>query len=212
MLFLFLLSLLIRCAGAARVRSSPTHLSPLPFPPLAPRQSLLDRRSTLTGRPPLWRASNMGQRAIQCRGQARALPHWRHVQARPPQPVDVVLSSIRHRRLRSLHRRLHVSDPQHCWRLRIVANGDNRDRLFSIGNLTALFKSVWPNCWSKYTVCDQNWIAAVSHKPLFGMILIKSRRSRICRLSVSLQLSSTSAPHGLVQDALIMTSKPFRPF
>lgn len=34
--------------------------------------------------------------------------------------------------------------------------------LFSIGNLTPLFKAVWPDCWSTHRTCDKNWIAAVS--------------------------------------------------
>jgi hypothetical protein len=43
--------------------------------------------------------------------------------------------------------------------------------LFSIGNLTPLFAAVWPKCWSKYTVCNTTWVAAVQYLEVCGIIV-----------------------------------------
>lgn len=44
--------------------------------------------------------------------------------------------------------------------------------LFSIGNLSPLFSQVWPECWgSKPTVCDPNWIAAVTYLEVVGIMI-----------------------------------------
>lgn len=46
--------------------------------------------------------------------------------------------------------------------------------LFSIGNLTALFSSVWPKCWGSTTadgVCNFNWIAAVTYLEIIGIMV-----------------------------------------
>ena len=40
--------------------------------------------------------------------------------------------------------------------------------LFSIGNLTALYTAVWPQCWGTHEVCDANWIAAVTYLQIIG--------------------------------------------
>jgi len=42
--------------------------------------------------------------------------------------------------------------------------------LFSIGNLTPLFGAVWPQCWSKFKVCSQNWVSAVTYLEIIGII------------------------------------------
>lgn len=42
--------------------------------------------------------------------------------------------------------------------------------LFSIGNLTPLFDAVWPQCWSKFKVCSQNWVSAVTYLEIIGII------------------------------------------
>lgn len=43
--------------------------------------------------------------------------------------------------------------------------------LFSIGNLTPLFQAVWPACWKKETVCDTQWINAVTYLEIVGIIV-----------------------------------------
>lgn len=42
--------------------------------------------------------------------------------------------------------------------------------LFSIGNLTPLFQAAWSTCWNTYTVCNQQWIAAVTYLEVVGII------------------------------------------
>ncbi|CAD6565565.1 MAG: hypothetical protein TREMPRED_001530 [Tremellales sp. Tagirdzhanova-0007] len=69
--------------------------------------------------------------------------------------------------------------------------------LFSIGNLTALFSAAWPACWSKYTKCDANWVAAVSYLQIIGII--------IGQISVGFEGDWIGRRFGLVQDALIMS-------
>ena len=45
--------------------------------------------------------------------------------------------------------------------------------LFSIGNLSPLFASAWPQCWSssKATECNKNWIAAVTYLEVVGIMI-----------------------------------------
>lgn len=40
--------------------------------------------------------------------------------------------------------------------------------LFSIGNLSALYRAVWPACWKTHEVCSANWIAAVDYLQIIG--------------------------------------------
>ncbi|GHJ89027.1 hypothetical protein NliqN6_5429 [Naganishia liquefaciens] len=68
--------------------------------------------------------------------------------------------------------------------------------LFSIGNLTPLFKQVWPQCWSTYQVCDENWIAAQTYLQILGII--------IGQIGVGFEGDWIGRKAGLVQDALIM--------
>lgn len=68
--------------------------------------------------------------------------------------------------------------------------------LFSIGNLKKLFASVWPNCWSKFTVCNNNWVAAVTYLEICGIIC-----GQICVGYIGDRIGRR---WGLIQDASIM--------
>ncbi|WVO14752.1 hypothetical protein L204_102390 [Cryptococcus depauperatus] len=69
--------------------------------------------------------------------------------------------------------------------------------LFSIGNLSALYKAVWPHCWKTHQVCDSNWIAAVDYLQIIGII--------IGQILVGIEGDWIGRRFGLVQDALVMT-------
>lgn len=43
--------------------------------------------------------------------------------------------------------------------------------LFSIGNVKSLFKSSFAECWDSNTICNPNWIAAVSYLEVAGIIV-----------------------------------------
>lgn len=79
---------------------------------------------------------------------------------------------------------------------RLKLNAD-ADSLFSIGNLTALFSAVWPACWSKFTECNSNWVAAVTYLQIIGIIF--------GQIIVGIEGDWIGRKFGLVQDALIMT-------
>lgn len=68
--------------------------------------------------------------------------------------------------------------------------------LFSIGNLTPLFQAVWPACWSRYTVCSENWIAAQTYLEIIGVIF--------GQVMVGIEADWVGRKFGLVQDALVM--------
>ncbi|KAL1410305.1 hypothetical protein Q8F55_004311 [Vanrija albida] len=69
--------------------------------------------------------------------------------------------------------------------------------IFSIGNLSSLYSSIWPECWSKHTVCDKNWVAGVSYIQIVGII---------CgQIGVGIEGDWIGRRVGLVQDALVMT-------
>jgi MFS family permease len=68
--------------------------------------------------------------------------------------------------------------------------------LFSVGNLTALFQSVWPTCWKTYAVCTENWIAAVGYMEIIGIIL--------GQVTVGLIGDWIGRRWGLIQDVVIM--------
>ncbi|KAK0765343.1 hypothetical protein N5P37_001269 [Trichoderma harzianum] len=69
--------------------------------------------------------------------------------------------------------------------------------LFSIGNLSPLFSQVWPECWgSKPTVCDPNWIAAVTYLEVVGIM--------IGQVIVGVIGDWIGRRWGLIQDAIIM--------
>ena len=69
--------------------------------------------------------------------------------------------------------------------------------MFSIGNLSALYKAVWPQCWSTHEVCNANWIAAVDYLQIIGII--------VGQIMVGFEGDWIGRKFGLVQDALIMT-------
>ncbi|KAF8855544.1 MFS general substrate transporter [Acephala macrosclerotiorum] len=68
--------------------------------------------------------------------------------------------------------------------------------LFSIGNLTPLFQAVWPQCWSKFKVCDEQWINAVTYLEVLGII--------VGQITVGIIGDSIGRRWGLIQDAIIM--------
>lgn len=43
--------------------------------------------------------------------------------------------------------------------------------LFSIGNLSPFFQTMWPKCWKTYEVCDKRWIHAVTYLEVLGIIV-----------------------------------------
>ncbi|WVO24286.1 uncharacterized protein IAS62_005650 [Cryptococcus decagattii] len=69
--------------------------------------------------------------------------------------------------------------------------------LFSIGNLSALYKAVWPQCWKTHEVCSANWIAAVDYLQIIGII--------VGQILVGIEGDWIGRKFGLVQDALVMT-------
>ncbi|OAA64336.1 major facilitator superfamily transporter phosphate [Niveomyces insectorum RCEF 264] len=69
--------------------------------------------------------------------------------------------------------------------------------LFSIGNLSPLFSSAWPSCWgSGATVCNKNWIAAVTYLEVIGIMF--------GQVSVGVIGDWIGRRWGLIQDAAIM--------
>lgn len=69
--------------------------------------------------------------------------------------------------------------------------------LFSVGNLTPLFKAVWPACWSKHTECNADWIHAVDYLEIVGII--------VGQVLVGIEGDWIGRRFGMVQDALVMT-------
>ncbi|MCO5566073.1 hypothetical protein L7F22_019749 [Adiantum nelumboides] len=71
--------------------------------------------------------------------------------------------------------------------------------LFSVGNLTTLFKAVWPNCWgsAKPRQCDSQWIHAVDYLEIVGIIF--------GQILVGIEGDWIGRRFGMVQDALVMT-------
>ena len=69
--------------------------------------------------------------------------------------------------------------------------------LFSIGNLSPLFKAVWPQCWKNYTVCDEGWLHAIDYLEIVGII--------VGQILVGIEGDWIGRRFGMVQDALIMT-------
>ena len=69
--------------------------------------------------------------------------------------------------------------------------------LFSIGNLSPLFKAVWPRCWKNHQVCDENWLHAIDYLEIVGII--------VGQILVGIEGDWIGRRFGMVQDALIMT-------
>ncbi|GAA6061809.1 hypothetical protein JCM10212_004865 [Sporobolomyces blumeae] len=68
--------------------------------------------------------------------------------------------------------------------------------LFSIGNLSALFKAAWPECFKTHAVCSENWIAAQSYLEILGII---------CgQMAVGYEGDWIGRKFGLCQDAAVM--------
>ena len=68
--------------------------------------------------------------------------------------------------------------------------------LFSVGNIKALLKAVWPQCWSNYEVCTQNWVASVSYLEIVGIIL--------GQVTVGVIGDWIGRRWGMIQDAVVM--------
>lgn len=69
--------------------------------------------------------------------------------------------------------------------------------LFSVGNLTTLFKLVWPACWKTHETCNAQWIHAVDYLEIVGII--------VGQILVGIEGDWIGRRFGMVQDALIMT-------
>ncbi|UZJ55817.1 hypothetical protein CBS101457_005137 [Exobasidium rhododendri] len=69
--------------------------------------------------------------------------------------------------------------------------------LFSVGNLSPLFKAVWPACWKSYTECEVGWIHAVDYLEIIGII--------VGQVLVGIEGDWIGRRFGMVQDALVMT-------
>ncbi|KAI9838596.1 MAG: hypothetical protein M1819_004910 [Sarea resinae] len=68
--------------------------------------------------------------------------------------------------------------------------------LFSIGNLTPLFNSVWKSCWKSNKVCNKTWVAAVQYLEICGII--------VGQILVGILGDWLGRRWGLIQDASIM--------
>jgi hypothetical protein len=69
--------------------------------------------------------------------------------------------------------------------------------LFSIGNLSSLFASVYPSCWgSKPTECSPNWIATVTYLEVIGIM--------VGQVVVGIIGDWIGRRWGLIQDAAVM--------
>ena len=68
--------------------------------------------------------------------------------------------------------------------------------LFSVGNLSALFKSVWPACWKTYEVCSFNSVTAIDYLEIVGII--------VGQISVGVIGDWIGRRWGMIQDAIIM--------
>jgi MFS family permease len=77
-----------------------------------------------------------------------------------------------------------------------VSTDTSRYVLFSIGNLTPLFDSVWKSCWSSYETCDKQWVYAVTYLEILGII--------VGQVLVGVLGDWLGRRWGLIQDALIM--------
>lgn len=43
--------------------------------------------------------------------------------------------------------------------------------LFSIGNLSPLFKAAWPQCWGTHRVCNKTLVDSVTYLEIVGIII-----------------------------------------
>ncbi|RHZ67330.1 uncharacterized protein CDV56_107567 [Aspergillus thermomutatus] len=68
--------------------------------------------------------------------------------------------------------------------------------LFSIGNVTPLFQSSFPDCWKSHKTCNKNWIAATGYLEVVGIL--------IGQILVGVLGDWIGRRWGLIQDATIM--------
>ncbi|OXV06083.1 hypothetical protein Egran_06149 [Elaphomyces granulatus] len=68
--------------------------------------------------------------------------------------------------------------------------------LFSIGNVTPLLAAAFPACWSKYTICNLDWINALGYLEIAGII--------VGQILVGFLGDWVGRRWGLIQDATIM--------
>ena len=68
--------------------------------------------------------------------------------------------------------------------------------LFSIGNLSPLFKAAFKSCWKQYKTCNKTWIQAVDYLEVCGII--------VGQMLVGVLGDWLGRRWGLIQDATIM--------
>ncbi|KAJ5888144.1 hypothetical protein N7495_008185 [Penicillium taxi] len=68
--------------------------------------------------------------------------------------------------------------------------------LFSISNVTTLFKDAFKSCWSTHETCDASWIAAVNYMEIVGIM--------VGQILVGYLGDAIGRRWGLIQDAVIM--------
>ncbi|RKF53435.1 Inorganic phosphate transporter 1-2 [Golovinomyces cichoracearum] len=70
--------------------------------------------------------------------------------------------------------------------------------LFSIGNLSPFFKTMWPQCWKTHEVCSENWIHAVTYLEVLGIIVGQ------ILVGIMGDMDRVGRRWGLIQDAAMM--------
>lgn len=115
----------------------------------------------------------MGKRTIFSRDETRIGSHRKDVQSGSLVALVGLLSTLCYRRVWAVYRGLHVSQRA---KSRRKVTMTNEASLFSIGNLSALYAAVWPECWSTHEVCDKNWISAVTYLQIIGKQISKARK------------------------------------
>ncbi|KAI6246920.1 putative inorganic phosphate transporter 1-6 [Erysiphe necator] len=68
--------------------------------------------------------------------------------------------------------------------------------LFSIGNLSPFFETIWPQCWRTHEVCSKNWIHAVTYLEVLGII--------VGQILVGIMGDALGRRWGLIHDAAVM--------
>src|SRR5271154_1299121 len=68
--------------------------------------------------------------------------------------------------------------------------------LFSVGNLSSLFQSVWPDCWKTHTICPVDEIASIDYLEIIGIIF--------GQLFVGVIGDWIGRRWGMIQDVLVM--------
>ncbi|KAF2400353.1 putative MFS phosphate transporter [Trichodelitschia bisporula] len=68
--------------------------------------------------------------------------------------------------------------------------------LFSIGNVRPLLQAAFPQCWSKFAICDETWTQAIDYLEICGII--------VGQILVGIIGDWIGRRWGLIQDAAIM--------